>query len=76
MAGGGAGNCRSTVVATAADKKESTMTDQDGAAQDETTAEPDEEPVTSPALEHLEETMKKAGQAADEALAPQREPLD
>lgn len=32
-----------------------------------------DEPPTSPVLEHLDETMNRAQQAADKALAPQRD---
>lgn len=35
--------------------------------------ERDDPPATSPALDHLDDTIKEARQAADQALAPQRD---
>ncbi|MET3803778.1 hypothetical protein ABIB25_000764 [Nakamurella sp. UYEF19] len=56
-----------------ADAAEADIADADG-AQPHTAEERDsKEQPASPVLEHLDETMKRARQAADEALAPQRE---
>ena len=49
-------------------------TDTDPAAESDARApESDDAPATSPALDHLDDTIKEARQAADQALAPQRD---
>ena len=40
----------------------------------ENQTQPSDEPVTSDKLEHLEQTLNRAHEAADKALSGQREP--
>jgi hypothetical protein len=59
-------------LAGGADRQPGAPAKQEDAPEDQEVRQPKDE-VTSPVLEHLDETIKKAKQAAGEALAPQRE---